>query len=272
MSKSKAPAKRADLKKDQTVEKAEVVKKVVKSVGKNAKSVNNKKGAKNVKGKVAANKVVDDEKVAGTGIFEVDLKSLTTRNGKLSIFVVDEYMSLLERADNFPATTLLLSSSNWLIFDRCVNEKDRYQKLMNFVDKAEMDGVERILWPSFCSKVKHFAVIEILLRDSLIRVYDSVEGCQGGWIREGCFMFELLEILRPKKKFEVEFFACRQQGNVTDCGVYAMANTRSLLFGRDVNGEGMPGSHMGKNKETAVTELRTKFAKELTSSRLSEWW
>ena len=85
-------------------------------------------------------------------------------------------------------------------------------------------------------------------------------------------MFELLEILRPKKKFKVEYVACRQQGNGTDCGVYAMANTRSLLFGRDVNGEGMPGSHMGKNKETAVTELRTKFAKELTSSRLSEWW
>ena len=37
---------------------------------------------------------------------------------------------------------------------------------------------------------------------------------------------------------------CRQQGNGTDCGVYAMANIRSLLFGRDVNGEGMPGSHM----------------------------
>ena len=50
-----------------------------------------------------------------------------------------------------------------------------------------MDGVERILWPSFCSKVKHFAVIEILLRDGLIRVYDSIEGCQGGWIHRRLF-------------------------------------------------------------------------------------
>ena len=72
--------------------------------------------AKNVRS-VKGVKKVDAEKVAGTGIFEVDLKSLTTRNGKLSIFVVDEYVSLLKRADNFPATTLLLlASSNWIVF------------------------------------------------------------------------------------------------------------------------------------------------------------
>ena len=149
-----------------------------------------------------------------------------------------------------------------MIFDRCVDEKDRYEKLMNFVDKAEMDGGERILWPSNFENCKMFDFRTKLLRDGLIRVYDSIEGCQGGWIHKGCFMFELLEILCPKKKFKVEYVACRQQGNGTDCGVYAMANTRSLLFGRDVNGEGMAGSHMGKNEEKAVTELRTKFAKE----------
>ena len=144
-SKSKVPAKKADLKKDKIVGKAEVVKKVaknVKSVAKNAKSL---KGVKNVKSEgQGVKKVVDAEKVAGTGIFQVDLKSLTTRNDKLSIFVVDEYVSLLKRAVNFPPTTRLLSTSNWMIFDRCVDEKDRYEKLMNFVDKAEMDGVERI--------------------------------------------------------------------------------------------------------------------------------
>ena len=108
VSKAKVPAKKVDLKRDKIVGKAEVkVAKNVKSVAKNAKSV---KSVKSVKDKTGVKKVVDAEKVAGTGIFQLDLKSLTTRNDKLSIFVVDEYMSLLERADNFPASILLLGA------------------------------------------------------------------------------------------------------------------------------------------------------------------
>ena len=95
-----------------------------------------------MKDKAGVKKVVDAEKVAGTGIFQVDLKS---RIDKLSIFVVD--VSLLERADNFPATTLLLSIM------------------------LKWTGLSASYGPRFVRK-SNTVVIEILLRDDLIRVFE----------------------------------------------------------------------------------------------------
>jgi hypothetical protein len=44
--------------------------------------------------------------------------------------------------------------------------------------------------------------------------------------------------------------------------VYTMANMRSLLFNRDVNGAGMSGSHMKQKRAGAVMDLRLKLFRE----------
>ena len=105
--------------------------------------------------------------------------------------------------------------------------------------------------------------------EETIRVLDSMAGFEWdlSWLQG---------LLRRTLKFQndaaVVFEDCRQQGNVHDCGVYAMANLRSFVESADFNSPRMPGTHLEfKEKEAAVMALRQQFASELRKEQLHPW-
>ncbi len=184
---------------------------------------------------------------------------------------MDEYADLLKEQLNTPKGTVILSCCTWLVFDSCP-AKNLQKRVQDFCDhnKSDFAKKHRILWPALGRN--HFALLDISIEERTVHVYDSISPMSKGWVPNDSFLHDLLVAVFPGKKFNVEFPACRQQVNSDDCGVYAMANLRSLLFNRDVNGAGMPGRHLKKKRAAAVMDMRMKIFRELSARKLSEWW
>jgi hypothetical protein len=183
--------------------------------------------------------------------------------------VVDDYAELLKEHSAVPKDVIVFSCSYWSVFAAANDLKERVNESRKH-HKREFLGKSVILWPVVGRD--HFALLEILIKDRIVRVYDSIRSMAKGWVPKDCFLHTLLLAYFPGKKFMVQFPECRQQVNSDDCGVYTMANLRSRLFNKDVNGPGMPGSHMKQKRTGAVMDMRLKMWRELTERKLSEWW
>jgi Ulp1 family protease len=190
---------------------------------------------------------------------------------RLSQFVVDEYVDLLKEQPNVSGDVVILSCCYWLVLDFSP-ANDLKKRVKDFCKHNEKKflGKNRILWPVVVRG--HFALLDISIKERTVLVYDSSRPMAKGWVPVDSFLHQLLVAAFPGKKFKVEFPDCRQQVNNDDCGVYTMANLRSLLFNRDVNGAGMPGSHMKQKRAGAVMDMRLKIFRELNARELSEWW
>ena len=95
--------------------------------------------------------------------------------------------------------------------------------------KASVLWESRAFYGSFAG-FSHFAVLDISLTERVIKVYDSIPGIAKKWVT-GRIHRLLRSVVGGQDDFRVEVKKCAEQVNGDDCGVYAMANMRMLLFG-----------------------------------------
>jgi len=221
------------------------------------------------------NVVADDDEVMEVLVQDADWSSLKTERAHLTNQVVDAYLELLRTHLKSDSGVVVLNTSYWNVLHTV--DEDRFQTvLLPAFKKKHEKQTTRILWA--VHGFGHFAVLVILVKECRIDVYDSIKKCSKRWVPDSnCRLQQLLCNVFPGKNgkgatFAVKYPNCRQQVNSDDCGVYAMANVRSLLFKRDINGNGMPGSHLGKKRPAAVMALRKKFLAEFSKKKLSKWW
>jgi len=187
----------------------------------------------------------------------------------LSTEVVDSYKDLLMQSPDTPKDVIALDSLSWyLMMDQIKDEKEFDARLKTFKGKRFV-GKSRLLWVVY--GFSHFAVLDISLTDRVIKVYDSIPKIAKKWVTDRLHRL-LRSVAGGKDDFRVEVKKCAEQVNCDDCGVYAMANMRLLLFGRPVTHKLMAGKHMGDaRRESAVAELRLKFFNEYMGKKLSKW-
>jgi Ulp1 family protease len=224
---------------------------------------------------VKLNVVADDDAVMEVVVGVEDWSSLKEERAHLTNQVVDAYLELLHTHRKLDSGVVVLNSSYWSVLHTV--DYNRFQAvLLPAFKKKHEKQTTRILWA--VHGFGHFAVVDILVKERRIDVYDSIKNCSTKWVpHSNCRLQQLLCHVFPGKNgkgatFAVKYPNCRQQVNSDDCGVYAMANVRSLLFKRDINGTGMPGSHLGKKRQAAVMALRKKFLAEFSRKKLSKWW
>ncbi len=193
-------------------------------------------------------------------------KLLVAPLGHVSNTIVDDYVRLLVRGRTLPAGTLVETTARWVQF-----ETDFARKVESlFMDKDRLAGIDRILWPMYCNRMHHFALLVIGVEAQTIALLDSIVPCRKSW--KLAWLQGLLKcVFGWRKNATIKFEQCRLQGNNDDCGVYTMANLRSFVDGVDFNASRMPGEHLGGKKDAAVVALRAHFARELREEQLHTW-
>ena len=199
-----------------------------------------------------------------------DWKAMKVPLYHLSTEVVDSYQKLLIESPEMPKDVLTLDSLYWYVLMHQVKAGEEFQARVETFKGKRFDGKTRVLWVVY--GFGHFAVLDISLTKKRIEVYDSIPDMAKEWVTPRLQRL-LRSVVGGKVNFAVELKESAQQVNYDDCGVYAMANMRSLLFGREVFPKSMVGKHMGNaRRESEVTKLRLKFFKEYTERKLSKWW
>jgi hypothetical protein len=198
---------------------------------------------------------------------ELIQKFLVQQFAHVSNTIVDDYLQLL-RKRGWPKGTLVETTARWTAFER-QRDINVAHALFAGPDGKRLDGISRIIWPMFGRD--HFAVLDIDVVKARIQLLDSIPSCAKGW--NLAFLQKLLKsVFGWKKNAVVTYEKCREQRNSHDCGVYAMANVRSLVENVSVNHARMPGEHLSnKAKNKAVAELRKRFARELRTGALTAW-
>ncbi len=206
-------------------------------------------------------------RVVPNGDWDTLLKPLS----HLTTEVVDSYLEMLKESPNAPKNVVLLNSMYWSVLISQVDDATFRSKMARFKgrDGKRFEGKRRILWA--VHGFAHFAVLDISLENRNIRVFDSVKEIAPKWVTPRLQQL-LCSIVGAKDDFQVLLPKCCQQVNSDDCGVYAMANLRSLLFQRKMDNKSMVGEHLGHRRAEAVKKLRKKFFDEFKERRLSEWW
>jgi hypothetical protein len=185
----------------------------------------------------------------------------------VSNIIVDDYLRLLKQKLGWPNRTLVESTARWTSFEAQENSNVA-RALFVGGDGKRLDGITRIIWPMYGRG--HFAVVVIYVEKAKIELFDSLPTCAKNWNLK--FLQKLLRTAFGWRKDAVVTYPdCRDQDNGHDCGVYVMANVRSLLEGIDVNHKRMPGKHLKNAKDKAVSALRKRFAFELLKGKLTDW-
>ena len=170
-----------------------------------------------------------------------DWKKMKEPLWHLSTEVVDSYQDILMQSPHAPKDVIARGSLYWFNLMHEKDEKEFDARLKAFKGKR-FEGKSRILWIVY--GFSHFAVLDISLTERVIKVYDSIPGIAKKWVTGRLQRF-LRSVAGGEDDFRVEVKKCAEQVNCDDCGVYAMANMRMLLFGLPVTHKLMAGKHVG---------------------------
>ena len=206
--------------------------------------------------------------------------NMTEKHMHVSTNIVDDYVEFLTTKGGLcpenVATFTTLQFQGLVLNEESLPTTKKMMK--KFRDRIpELKKMDRLLWVAY--RDKHFAVLDIYLKEGIINVYDSISGkeevLKNKWAPQrlrdlvACFVEPVgSEVITVK----VEIRQCSYQRNTHDCGIYAMANMRSLLSGCSVRHKQMVGTHMGKKRAGAVLALRKQLQEEFKTERLLPWW
>lgn len=210
---------------------------------------------------------------------ENEWATLMDRHGHVNNSIIDDYMELLVSSLS-AKDTVIFSSTLWHHMMIATPADFRDNILQHKIcgrDGTRFRNKTRLIWPIVGRD--HFAVLDINNESRAITVYDSLTSTARGWIparSKGLKrLVAILAVAFPGVSFNVQYGVCSDQMNSHDCGVYCMANVRSLVSHCPIAG---PASRMpvvgwtADRREKRVMELRRQFKAELASRTLHTWW
>lgn len=219
-----------------------------------------------IEGAIRQNEILDNnaaELAAETTRGEVDLTRLSTDQSWVSDAIVDQYVALLRTMA--PASFQIENCASW----QKINGQQlvRTELAKRWGNGQRFAGKDTIVWTMYGQS--HFAVCIIRIQAREIEILDSIKDTKWdtGKLKEflhAVFGEPFIDSSVVQKS--------RQQVNHNDCGVYAMANARSIVEERDVQDKRMSGSHQKDSaRKRQVREIRKLFASELREGTLKEW-
>jgi Ulp1 family protease len=193
----------------------------------------------------------------------LDFSTLTKADSWVSHAVVDEYVELLRRTA--PGDVHLEKCHTWININGTQAKRNdlakKWAKSKPYKDKSS------ILWPMYGKS--HFAVCQIDIAAREIRIYDSIESTTWSTTKLESFLSSIFD---AEFQFVAEKQLSRQQKNSNDCGVYTMANIRSITEAQSLTSKRMFGAHQSDTiRKKAVTKMRTQMTRELQKKKLEIW-
>ena len=194
---------------------------------------------------------------------DLDYNTLTSANSWVSHAVVDTFVDLLRQLARpdvqiEKCETWMKINGTKLIRDELVK---RWEIAKRFRNK------KTILWTMIGGS--HFALCKVDLTQREIRIYDSIKSTKWSTVKLKAFLKSIFG--DAFTDYTGQQYS-RQQKNNDDCGVYTMANLRSIVEGKDVRHRRMFGDHQtDTTRKKKVVEMREKMTRELQNQVLEAW-
>jgi hypothetical protein len=194
---------------------------------------------------------------------DLDYNTLTNANSWVSHAVVDTFVDLLRQMAR--PDVQIEKCETWMKINGMKKIRDKLVKRWEIAKRFQ--NTKTILWTMIARN--HFALCKVDVTKCEIRIYDSIETTKWSTVELKVFLKSIFG--DTVTDYTGQQYS-RQQENSNDCGVYTMANLRSIVEGKDVRLKRMFGNHQTDTiREKKVAEMREQMTRELQNQKLEAW-